>query len=48
VGDKTTQTYYKLRGVAHEATDIDANGPIGSEKFLDGPETSLARNIRPR
>jgi hypothetical protein len=48
VGDKPTQTYYALRAKAHEATDIDANGPIGSEKFLDGPETSLAQNIRSR
>jgi hypothetical protein len=48
VGDKPTQTYYALKGKAHEATDIDANGPIGSERFLDGPETSLAGNIRSR
>ena len=48
VGDKPTRTYYALKGKAHEATDIDANGPIGSERFLDGPETSLAGNIRSR
>jgi hypothetical protein len=32
MGDKPAQTTYQLRGGAHEATDIDADGLIGNEK----------------
>ena len=48
VGDKPTKTYYTLKGEGglHEAADIDVNGPIGAERFIDGEGTSLERNLR--
>jgi len=49
VGDRSRQTYYMMNreGLAHEAVEIDANGPPGQHVITDGAETEFASYLRP-
>jgi hypothetical protein len=47
---KPTKTYYDLKGEGglKETADIDANGPPGTERFIDGEGTGLEKDLRSR
>jgi adenylate kinase family enzyme/predicted nucleic acid-binding Zn-ribbon protein len=48
VGDKPAQTYYMMKkeGLAHDAVEIDANGPPGQHVITDGAGTELAKYLQ--